>query len=78
MTEANETEQVTKIFPNLGAEPKLALQMAKQLLKRAEQRSNEEEVSKTEALKELLEVAVYGAQGMLKPGDDAQSQQKKP
>ena len=78
MTEANETEQVTKIFLNLGAEPKLALQMAKQLLKRAEQRSNEEEVSKTEALKELLEVAVYGAQGMLKPGDNAQSQQKKP
>jgi hypothetical protein len=52
--------------------------MAKQLLKRAEQRSNDEEVSKTEALKELLEVAVYGAQGMLKPGDNAQSQQKKP
>jgi hypothetical protein len=78
MTDANETEQVTKIFLYLGAEPKLALQMAKQLLKRAEQRSNEEEVSKTEALKELLEVAVYGAQGMLKPGDDAQSQQKKP
>ena len=78
MTEANETEQVTKIFLNLGAEPKLALQMAKQLLKRAEQRSNEEEVSKTEALKELLEVAVYGAQGMLKPGDNAQSQPKKP
>ena len=74
----DETEQVTKIFLNLGAEPKLALQMAKQLLKRAEQRSNDEEVSKTEALKELLEVAVYGAQGMLKPGDDAQSQQKKP
>ena len=77
MTDANETEQVTKIFLNLGAEPKLALQMAKQLLKRAEQRSNEE-VSKTDALKELLEFAVYGAQGMLKPGDDAQSQQKKP
>ena len=74
----DETEQVTKIFLNLGAEPKLALQMAKQLLKRAEQRSNDEEVSKTEALKELLEVAVYGAQGMLKPGDNAQSQQKKP
>ena len=74
----DETEQVTKIFLNLGAEPKLALQMAKQLLKRAEQRSNDEEVSKAEALKELLEVAVYGAQGMLKPGDDAQSQQKKP
>lgn len=74
----DETEQVTKIFLNLGAEPKLALQMAKQLLKRAEQRSNEEEISKSEALKELLEVAVYGAQGMLKPGDDAQSHQKNP
>jgi len=74
----DETEQVTKIFLNLGAESKLALQMAKQLLKRAEQRSHEEEISKSEALKELLEVAVYGAQGMLKPADDAQSHQKKP
>jgi hypothetical protein len=78
MTDENETEQVTEIFLNLGAEPKLALQMAKQLLKRAQQRSNEEEISKTEALKDLLEVAVYGAQGMLKPADDAQSHQKKP
>ena len=78
MTDANETEQVTKIFLNLGAESKLALQMAKQLLKRAEQRSLEEQISKSEALKELLEVAGYGAQGMLKPTDDAQSHQKKP
>jgi 16S rRNA C1402 N4-methylase RsmH len=72
-----EAEKVAQIFSNLGAEKKIAMQMAKQLLKRAEQRSKEEDISKTEALKELLEVAVYGAQGMLKPSDKANFDPKK-
>jgi hypothetical protein len=76
MTIENEVEKVAQIFSNLGAEQKIALQMAKQLLKRAEQRSEEEDISKTAALKELLEVAVYGAQGMLKPSDEANFDQK--
>ena len=76
MTIENEVEKVAQIFSNLGAEQKIALQMAKQLLKRAEQRSEEEDISKTAALKELLEVAVYGAQGMLKPSDEASFDQK--
>ena len=76
MTIEKEVEKVAQIFSNLGAEQKIALQMAKQLLKRAEQRSEEEDISKTAALKELLEVAVYGAQGMLKPSDEANFDQK--
>ena len=71
-----EAEKVAQIFLNLGAEQKIAMQMAKQLLKRAEQRSKEEDISKEEALKALLEVAVYGAQGMLKPSDEANFEQK--
>lgn len=76
MNEENETEQVAKIFENLGAEKQLAIQMAKQMIKRAEQREMEQDISKTEALHELLEVAVYGAQGRLKPSDEANFEQK--
>ncbi len=76
MREENENEQVAQIFTNLGAEEKVALQMARQLTKRAEQRSRNENISKTDALRELLEVAVYGAQGMLKPSDQADLEPK--
>lgn len=76
MREENESEQVARIFTNLGAEEKVALQMARQLTKRAEQRSRNENISKTDALRELLEVAVYGAQGMLKPSDQADLEPK--
>jgi hypothetical protein len=64
-----ETKKVSKIFINLGADPKIALQMSRQLLKKADQRSKEYGITRTEALNELLKVAVYGAQGMLKPED---------
>ncbi|MBT3668332.1 MAG: hypothetical protein HN548_12715 [Opitutae bacterium] len=77
MNQENETEQVARIFLNLGAEKKLALQMAGQLIKRAEQRAKEGTISKTEALSELLEVAVCGAQGRLKPSDEANFDDKK-
>ena len=76
MREENENEQVAQIFTNLGAEEKVALQMARQLIKRAEQRSRNENISKTDALRELLEDAVYGAQGMLKPSDQADLEPK--
>lgn len=76
MTEENESKQVAQIFINLGAEKNVALQMARQLTKRAEQRSSNENISKTDALRELLEVAVYGAQGMLKPSDQADLEPK--
>ena len=77
MKQEEETEQVAKIFLNLGAEKKMALQMAGQLVKRAEQRAKEGIISKTEALRELLEVAVCGAQGRLKPSDEANFEDKK-
>jgi hypothetical protein len=77
MNQQDETEQVAKIFLNLGAEKKMALQMAGQLVKRAEQRAKEGIISKTEALRELLEVAVCGAQGRLKPSDEANFEDKK-
>ena len=76
MREENENKQVAQIFTNLGAEKKGALQMARQLIKRAEQRSRNENISRTDALRELLEVAVYGAQGMLKPSDQADLEPK--
>lgn len=77
MNQEDETQQIAQIFVNLGAEQTMARQMARQLIKRAEQRSHEEGISKTEALKELLEVAVYGAQGMLKPSDEANFDKEK-
>ena len=67
MDSSTETKKVSEIFINLGADPKIALQMSRQLLKKADQRSNELGITKPEALNELLKVAVYGAQGMLKP-----------
>lgn len=73
MMKEKEVQEVAKLFSNLGAEKKMAAQMAKQLLKRAEQRSEKEKITKTLALKELLEVAIYGAQGRLKPSDEANS-----
>lgn len=77
MRDEKEVQEITKLFLNLGAEEKMATQMAKQLLKRAEQRSENEKITKTMALKELLEVAIYGAQGRLKPSDEANFATKK-
>jgi len=77
MRDEKEVQEITKLFLNLGAKEKMATQMAKQLLKRAEQRSENEKITKTLALKELLEVAIYGAQGRLKPSDEANSATKK-
>jgi 16S rRNA C1402 N4-methylase RsmH len=77
MKEEKEVQEITKLFLNLGAEEKMATQMAKQLLKRAEQRSEKEKITKTMALEELLEVAIYGAQGRLKPSDEANFANKK-
>ena len=66
-----EIENVAKLFKNLGAEEKQAEIMAKQLLKRADQLAQERNSSKTEELQKLLEVSIYGAQGMLKPSQES-------
>ena len=63
----DEIDQVTQIFQNLGAEKDKAVTMASQLIKRAEQLANEKESSKVAELQTLLETAIYGAQGNLKP-----------
>ena len=49
-----ETENVAKIFINLGAEHESALRMSKQLLKRAEQRSAEQKFPKLKHLMNYL------------------------
>ena len=43
--------------------------MASQLVKRAEQKAKENKSSKIIELQRLLELSVYGAQGLLKPDE---------
>ena len=63
----DEIDQVAQIFQNLGAEKDKAVTMASQLIKRAEQLANENESSKVDELQTVLETAICGAQGILKP-----------
>lgn len=59
----NEFDQVTSLLVRFGAEEGQAQVMAKQLLKRAEQISEEKGVSKVEALAGLLELVKAGRSG---------------
>ena len=52
--------------------------MARQLIKRAEQRAEEKNGSKVEELQKLLEVSVFGAQGRLKPSVEADFERNPP
>jgi hypothetical protein len=63
----NETEQIAGIFRNLGAGQDQAITMARQLIKRAEQLAGEKNSTKVSELQALLETAICGAQGTLKP-----------
>ena len=63
----NETEQIAVIFRNLGADKEQAIMMARQLIKRAEQLAKEKSSTKVSELQALLETAICGAQGTLKP-----------
>ena len=69
MKEEDSINQVMGIFQNMGADPESARRMARQLIKRAEQKSKEEKSSKIIELQKLLELSIYGAQGMLKPDE---------
>ena len=69
-----EIEQVAGIFQNLGAEKEKAVTMAKQLIRRAEQMAEEKQTSKIIELQALLETAICGAQGALKPDKNAVSE----
>ena len=70
----NETEQIAGIFRNLGADHDQALTMARQLIKRAEQLAEEKNSTKVSELQALLETAICGAQGSLKPDKKGDSE----
>lgn len=64
MNPEDELSGVCRIFVKLGANEKQAEIMAKQLLKRAEQISEERGMDRVEALQSLLQAAVSGRQGI--------------
>ena len=70
----NETEQIAGIFRNLGADQDQAITMACQLIKRAEQLAEEKNSTKVSELQALLETAICGAQGILKPDKKGDSE----
>jgi len=67
MKEEEESNQVARIFENMGADKEGAQRMAGQLIKRAEQKAEENKTTKIIELQKLLELSIYGAQGLLKP-----------
>ena len=71
-----EIQQVATIFQNLGAEKGQAITMASQLIKRSEQLATKNNSSKFSELQALLETAICGAQGELKPDKKGDSDQK--
>ena len=78
MNETNEVIEVARVFKNLGADEAKAEVMASQIIKRAERIAKEKKSSKVDELRKLLEIAVLGAQGLLKPSDQALLDPKKP
>ena len=76
MNEEESIKQVAKVFQNMGAEQDVALRMASQLVKRAEQKAKENKSSKIIELQRLLELSVYGAQGLLKPDEKGDLDEK--
>ncbi len=63
-----ERERLIRLCERLGAERKQAEVMAHQLLKRADQVAREREISRSDAMKYLLNVLVYGRRGQVYPG----------
>ena len=76
MNEEESINQVAKVFQNMGAEQDVARRMASQLVKRAEQKAKENKSSKIIELQRLLELSVYGAQGLLKPDEKGDFDEK--
>jgi uncharacterized protein with von Willebrand factor type A (vWA) domain len=68
--------QVAQAFKNLGSSNEQARIMAEQLVKRADQLAKENTSSFIEELGKLLETVSCGAQGRLKPSDEAKMGQK--
>ena len=69
MKEEGESNQVARIFENMGADKESAQRMAGQLIKRAKQKALENKTTKIIELQKLLELSIYGAQGLLKPDE---------
>tara|TARA_Y100000739_G_scaffold207190_1_gene195561 strand:- start:494 stop:724 length:231 start_codon:yes stop_codon:yes gene_type:complete len=70
MKEEEESNQVARVFENMGADKESAQRMAGQLIKRAEQKAEENKTTKIIELQKLLELSIYGAQGLLKPEEN--------
>ena len=70
MKEEEESNQVARIFEKMGADKEGAQRMAGQLIKRAEQKAEENKTTKIIELQKLLELSIYGAQGLLKPEEN--------
>ena len=70
MKEEEENNQVARIFEKMGADKEGAQRMAGQLIKRAEQKAEENKTTKIIELQKLLELSIYGAQGLLKPEEN--------
>ena len=70
MKEEEESNQVAQIFEKMGADKESAQRMAGQLIKRAEQKAEENKTTKIIELQKLLELSIYGAQGLLKPEEN--------
>ena len=64
----SELEQLAAVCERFGASPRQAQTMAAQLLKRAEQLAEEWGVTRTAALRGLLEVVVKGRAGEVPAG----------
>jgi hypothetical protein len=76
MKEEEESNQVARIFENMGADKEGAQRMAGQLIKRAEQKAQENKTTKIIELQKLLELSIYGAQGLLKPEENGDLDEK--
>jgi hypothetical protein len=63
----NQDQQVAQIFEKLGSAPEQAIRMARQLIKRAEQLSETENIPFLESLERLLKLCIGGAQGEIDP-----------
>lgn len=77
MNEHDQTiSQVAEAFKNLGSSTEQAQVMSEQLVKRADQMAKVNNSSLIEELGKLLETVSCGAQGRLKPSDEAEMGQK--
>ena len=69
----DEIDSISSVFRRLGAEKNQARRMAGQILKRAEQLAKEKNSNKLIELQRLMEISTSGAQGALRPEDQADS-----